>query len=80
MWTRRSRQTLKTRLMPGYWLLSGAREATPGAEALAYDTLSIPSTLPDFESRQSVGSSSWTAMIFRSLWRSASKVAGSVPS
>ena len=35
----------EARLMPGYWLLSGAHEATPGAEALAYDTLSIPSTL-----------------------------------
>lgn len=35
----------QARLMPGYWLLTGAREATPGAEALAYDTLSIPSPL-----------------------------------
>ena len=32
-------------LMPGYWLLIAAREATPGAEALRYDTLTIPSTL-----------------------------------
>jgi lipopolysaccharide export system permease protein len=32
-------------LMPGYWQLTGAREATPGAEALRYDTLTIPSTL-----------------------------------
>ena len=35
----------EARLMPGYWLLTGAKEATPGAEALSYDTLSIPSTL-----------------------------------
>ena len=35
----------EARLMPGYWLLTDAREATPGAEALRYDTLSIPSTL-----------------------------------
>ena len=32
-------------LMPGHWLLTEAREATPGAEALRYDTLSIPSSL-----------------------------------
>ena len=38
-------EATEARLMPGYWLLSGAREATPGTEALAYDTLSIPSTL-----------------------------------
>jgi len=31
--------------MPGHWLLTGAREATPGAEAIGYDTLSIPSSL-----------------------------------
>jgi lipopolysaccharide export system permease protein len=33
------------RLMKGYWLLSGARETTPGAAAVSYDTLAIPSTL-----------------------------------
>jgi lipopolysaccharide export system permease protein len=32
-------------LMPGRWLLAGAREAAPGAEALRYDTLTIPSSL-----------------------------------
>ncbi len=32
-------------LMPGRWLLAGAREATPGAEAVRYDTLTIPSSL-----------------------------------
>ena len=32
-------------LMPGYWLLANAREATPGSEALRYDTLTIPSSL-----------------------------------
>jgi lipopolysaccharide export system permease protein len=32
-------------LMRGYWRLSNAREATPGAAALRYDTLAIPSTL-----------------------------------
>jgi lipopolysaccharide export system permease protein len=38
-------EAAEARLMPGYWLLSGARDATPGAEALNYDTLTIPSTL-----------------------------------
>ena len=34
--------------MPGFWHLTGAREATPGEQAVSYDTLSIPSTLnPD---------------------------------
>lgn len=32
-------------LLPGYWRLTGAREATPGRAALRYDSLSIPSTL-----------------------------------
>jgi len=35
----------EARLLPGYWLLTNAREATPGAEALRYDTLTLPSTL-----------------------------------
>ena len=38
-------EAAQARLMPGYWLLTGAQEATPGAVALRYDTLSIPSTL-----------------------------------
>ncbi|MBV9511907.1 MAG: LPS export ABC transporter permease LptG [Caulobacteraceae bacterium] len=38
-------EAAQARLAPGSWLLSGVREATPGGEALAYDTLSIPSTL-----------------------------------
>jgi lipopolysaccharide export system permease protein len=33
------------RLMNGYWRLSDARDATPGATAVRYETLSIPSTL-----------------------------------
>jgi lipopolysaccharide export system permease protein len=38
-------EAAEARLMPGYWQLFGAREATPGAEALSYDSLSIPSSL-----------------------------------
>jgi lipopolysaccharide export system permease protein len=37
----------QARLMKGYWLLTDAREATPGAQAQHYDTLSIPSNLDD---------------------------------
>ncbi|HEY2662480.1 MAG TPA: LptF/LptG family permease [Caulobacteraceae bacterium] len=35
----------EAKLMPGYWVLTGAREATPGSEALRYDSLTLPSTL-----------------------------------
>jgi lipopolysaccharide export system permease protein len=35
----------EARLMRGYWLLRDAREATPGAEALRYDTLTLPTNL-----------------------------------
>jgi lipopolysaccharide export system permease protein len=37
----------EARLMKGYWLLSDAREATPGAQAQHYDRISIPSNLDD---------------------------------
>lgn len=38
-------EAAEARLLPGFWLLTNAREATPGAEALRYDTLTLPSTL-----------------------------------
>ncbi len=37
----------EARLMKGYWLLKNARDATPGARALHYDALSIPTNLDD---------------------------------
>ncbi|MEI9963744.1 MAG: LptF/LptG family permease [Caulobacteraceae bacterium] len=37
----------RARLMKGYWLLTDAREATPGQAAVRYNTLSIPSNLND---------------------------------
>jgi len=40
-------EAAKARLMKGYWLLADARDATPGAEAVRYDALSIPSNLDD---------------------------------
>jgi lipopolysaccharide export system permease protein len=38
-------EAAQAELMPGYWLLTGAQEATPGAAAYHFDTLTIPSSL-----------------------------------
>jgi lipopolysaccharide export system permease protein len=38
-------EAAQAQLMPGYWLLSRAQEATPGAPAYHFDTLTLPSTL-----------------------------------
>jgi lipopolysaccharide export system permease protein len=57
-------EAAQARLMKGYWLLTDARDATPGARANRYATLSIPSNLDDrtalerFASPQSM--SFWT--------------------
>ncbi len=40
-------EAAKARLMKGFWRLTDAREATPGAKAMRYGTLSIPSNLDD---------------------------------
>ena len=53
-------------LMPGHWLLTGVREATPGAEALRYDTLSIPSSLDGRNALERYASPK--AVPFWSLW------------
>ena len=37
----------EARLMPGYWQLTGVREAAPGAGSVRSETLSIPSTLDE---------------------------------
>jgi lipopolysaccharide export system permease protein len=37
----------EAKLEPGFWRLSGVREATPGAGAIRSDSLSIPSNLDD---------------------------------
>lgn len=37
----------EARLEPGFWRLTGVREATPGAGAIRSDSLSIPSNLDD---------------------------------
>jgi lipopolysaccharide export system permease protein len=53
-------------LMPGRWLLSSAREATPGTEALRYDTLTIPSSLDPRTALQRYASPK--AVPFWELW------------
>jgi lipopolysaccharide export system permease protein len=53
-------------LMPGHWLLTGVREATPGAEALRYDTLTIPSSLDGRNALERYASPK--AVPFWSLW------------
>jgi lipopolysaccharide export system permease protein len=53
-------------LMPGHWLLTGVSEATPGAEALRYDTLSIPSSLDGRNALERYASPK--AVPFWSLW------------
>ena len=40
-------EAAQARLMKGYWLLTDARDATPGAKAARYASLSIPSNLND---------------------------------
>jgi lipopolysaccharide export system permease protein len=40
-------EAAEARLMPGYWRLTGVREATPGAGSVRSDSLTIPSTLDD---------------------------------
>ncbi len=53
-------------LMPGHWLLTDAREATPGTEAIRYDTLSIPSSLDGRNALERYASPK--AVPFWSLW------------
>ena len=53
-------------LTKGHWLLAGAREATPGAEALRYDTLTIPSALDPRTALERYASPK--AVPFWSLW------------
>jgi lipopolysaccharide export system permease protein len=53
-------------LMPGHWLLTGAQEATPGSEAVRYDTLSIPSSLDGHNALERYASPK--AVPFWSLW------------
>ena len=56
----------EARLMPGYWVLSGAREATPGAEALRYDSLTLPSSLEGHTALERFASPK--AVAFWGLW------------
>jgi lipopolysaccharide export system permease protein len=58
-------------LTPGHWLLSNAREATPGTEALRYDTLTIPSSLDPRTALQRYASPK--AVPFWELWGAISR-------
>jgi len=59
-------EAAEARLLPGHWMLTGAREATPGTEALRYDTLSIPSSLDSRSALERYASPK--AVPFWSLW------------
>ncbi len=58
-------------LLPGRWVLTDAREASPGTEALRYDTLSIPSTLDTRSALERYASPK--AVPFWSLWGAISR-------
>ena len=54
----------EARLEPGFWRLTGVREATPGAGAIRSDSLSIPSNLDDRTASERFNTPSAVA-----LWR-----------
>ncbi|MDR3511336.1 MAG: LptF/LptG family permease [Caulobacteraceae bacterium] len=60
-------EAAQAQLMPGYWLLTGAQEATPGAAAYHFDTLTIPSSLNGDSALERFASP--TAVPFWGLWR-----------
>ncbi len=60
-------EAAQAQLMPGYWLLTGAQEATPGAAAYHFDTLTIPSSLNGDNALERF--SSPKAVSFWGLWR-----------
>jgi lipopolysaccharide export system permease protein len=64
-------EAAQAQLMPGYWLLSGAQEATPGAAAFHFDTLTIPSGLNGDAALERFASP--TAVPFWGLWRAISR-------
>jgi lipopolysaccharide export system permease protein len=64
-------EAAEAQLMPGYWLLTGAQEATPGATAYHFDTLTIPSTLNGDKALERFASP--TAVPFWGLWAAISR-------
>jgi lipopolysaccharide export system permease protein len=61
----------QAKLMPGYWVLTNAREATPGAAALRYDSLTLPSTLDGHTALERFASPK--AVPFWGLWEAISR-------
>ena len=61
----------QAKLMPGYWVLTNAREATPGATALRYDSLTLPSTLDGHTALERFASPK--AVPFWGLWEAISR-------
>lgn len=64
-------EAAQAQLMPGYWLLTSAQEATPGAAAYHFDTLTIPSSLNGDSALERFASP--TAVPFWGLWRAISR-------
>jgi lipopolysaccharide export system permease protein len=64
-------EAAEAQLMPGYWLLTGAQEATPGAAAYHFDTLTIPSSLNGDSALERFASPQ--AVPFWGLWRAISR-------
>lgn len=60
-------EAAQAQLMPGYWLLTGAQEATPGAAAYHFDTLTIPTSLSGDSALERFASPQ--AVPFWGLWR-----------
>jgi lipopolysaccharide export system permease protein len=59
-------EAAQARLMRGYWFITGAQDATPGALAQRYDTLTIPSTLDSHTALERFASPA--AVSFWGLW------------
>jgi len=60
-------EAAQAQLMPGYWLLTGAQEATPGGAAYHFDSLTIPSSLNGESALERFASPK--AVSFWGLWR-----------
>jgi lipopolysaccharide export system permease protein len=60
-------EAAEAQLMPGYWLLTSAQEATPGTTAYHFDTLTIPSSLDGDNALERFASPK--AVSFWGLWQ-----------
>jgi lipopolysaccharide export system permease protein len=62
----------RAQLMPGYWMLTSAQEATPGAAAYHFDTLTIPSNLNGDSALERFASPD--AVSFWGLWQAITRI------